>query len=216
MKKLDDQTMPSDVSNSALALEIRQRLKARNGTDGPAYLKPLKISGHKLSLRDATMADAAFIVDLRTNEQKARYISRTSADVAQQEQWLAKYALDDSQIYFIIQDAAGESVGTVRLYDQQADSFCWGSWILKPGAASSSALESALMVYHFALALGFRQAHFEVRKANESVWKFHERFGAKRISETEEDIHYSIAEAEIHASLGRYSKFLPRGISVEF
>ena len=72
------------------------------------------------------------------------------------------------------------------------------------------------MVYHYALALGFQRAHFDVRKANESVWKFHERFGAKKTGETAEDLHYSIAAIDIINSLNRYAKFLPRGIQILF
>jgi len=65
----------------------------------------------------------------------------------------------------------------------------------------SYAIESALLVYHFALGLGFECAHFDVRKANESVWKFHERFGALKSSETELDYFYRISNAAIRQSL---------------
>lgn len=50
-------------------------------------------------------------------------------------------------------------------------------------------MESALMVYAYAVDhLGSKAAHFEVRKGNERVWQFHERFGAVRTSET--DLEY--------------------------
>ena len=32
--------------------------------------------------------------------------------------------------------------------------------------------------------LGFKDAHFDVRKGNERIWQFHERFGARRNAET--------------------------------
>ncbi|MES2039080.1 MAG: GNAT family N-acetyltransferase [Pseudomonadota bacterium] len=195
---------------------IAGRLAELWGTAGPVFLKAQKIIGHKLIMRNATVADASYIVALRTDEQKSRFISSTSAEVKPQEQWLEKYASDDKQIYFIIQNMEGGDIGTVRLYDQQADSFCWGSWIIQAGSASSSSIESALMVYHYAMALGFQRAHFDVRKGNESVWKFHERFGAKRTGETAEDFHYSIAASEITSSLSKYAKFLPSGIQIQF
>lgn len=207
-------TFPASSAN--LSADIEKQFTAKGIKDRPAYLKAKKIGGHKLAFRDAVADDAAFIVALRTNEQKARYISQTSPDVAQQRLWLDNYAQDDRQVYFIIENNAQEPLGTVRLYDRQGDSFCWGSWILQAGAPSSSAIESALMVYHYALALGFRQAHFEVRKANESVWKFHERFGAIKNAETAEDFYYTIAAADIANSLDRYAKFLPKGITIEF
>ncbi|MFZ6870698.1 GNAT family N-acetyltransferase [Undibacterium sp. Di27W] len=206
----------AQIQAAALQAGLALRLADKGHASAPAYLKAEKVLGHKLSFRNATVADADYIVALRTDEQKSRFISSTSADVEAQKQWLEKYAHDDRQIYFIIQDMAGEKIGTVRLYDQQADSFCWGSWIIQAGAASSSSIESALMVYHYALALGFQQAHFDVRKANESVWKFHERFGAKKTGETAEDLLYTIAASDIVHSLDRYAKFLPRGIQIQF
>lgn len=216
---------PSTSSLSGISTQIQacaqqagiaQRLANLGLAGGPAFLKPQKITGHKLIMRNATVADASYIVALRTDEQKSRFISSTSADIKPQEQWLEKYALDDRQVYFIIQNMQGENIGTVRLYDQQADSFCWGSWIIQAGAASSSSIESALMVYHYGLALGFQSAHFDVRKGNESVWKFHERFGAIKTGESTEDFYYRIAASDISNSLGRYAKFLPTGIQIDF
>jgi RimJ/RimL family protein N-acetyltransferase len=180
----------------------------------PTFIKPKLVSGNNLTFRDATVDDAAFIVELRTDADKARFISATSPDVQKQIAWLANYAKDPSQIYFIIQDKAGAPVGTVRLYDQRNDSFCWGSWILKAGTPSSYSVESALIIYHYARELGFTRSHFDVRKENASVWKFHERFGAKRIEETDIDYFYNIDADAIAGSLQRYAKFLPDGISI--
>ena len=50
------------------------------------------------------------------------------------------------------------------------------------------------MVYAYAIDfLGFESAHFYVRKENTTVWKFHERFGAKRIGETHLDYFYHLS-----------------------
>ena len=71
------------------------------------------------------------------------------------------------------------------------------------------------MVYAFALDhLGFTAAHFDVRKGNERVWQFHERFGAARVGETELDYLYCLEQAEISESRRRYAKFLPHGVTV--
>ncbi len=180
----------------------------------PQFIKPQEVVGNNLVFRDANVGDAAFILELRTDADKAKYISETSADIQKQVAWLEKYVSDPSQIYFIIQDKDRTPVGTVRLYDQQGDSFCWGSWIMKAGAPSSYSIESALMIYHYARALGFTKSHFDVRKENTSVWKFHERFGARRISETDIDYFFAIDADAIAASLDRYAKFLPNGIRI--
>jgi RimJ/RimL family protein N-acetyltransferase len=178
--------------------------------------KALQVQGRTLTFRDATTDDAAFILSLRTNAEKSRYLSPVSGELSEQQAWLTRYANADDQAYFII-ESHGEPIGTVRLYDQQGDSFCWGSWILKDGRPSHAAMESALMVYAYALDhLGFAGAHFDVRKGNERVWQFHERFGAQRIGKTESDYLYKVQREAIVISRQRYLKFLDRTVSVTF
>lgn len=180
----------------------------------PNPRKPARIQGHRLVFRNARVTDAEFILGLRTDASKGRYLSATSPDVHAQADWLKRYQSDDSQVYFVIETREGESVGTVRLYDFVHDSFCWGSWILKEGAPHGCAVESALMVYRFARSIGFAKAHFSVRKANQSVWKFHERCGARRIGELEEDYLYEIDAEEIAAMEARFQKYLPSHIRI--
>jgi len=180
----------------------------------PRLRKAARVMGKTLAFRDAGPQDAAFILSLRTDPEKSRYLSATPADVAAQRAWLTRYAVADDQAYFII-DYQGAPVGTVRLYDAREYSFCWGSWILADGRPQQAAMESALMVYAYALDhLGFTAAHFDVRKGNERVWQFHERFGARRVAETELDYLYTLDQAAISESRRRYARFLPDGVTV--
>jgi hypothetical protein len=182
----------------------------------PRYVKPKAVRGHKLMFRDATVDDAEFILSLRTDETKNRYLSTTSADVQQQRDWLTRYATDDRQIYFIICTLDGKPVGTVRLYDQQGDSFCWGSWIKSDDAPSGFGVESALIIYDFALQLGFTRSHFQVSKGNDGVISFHLRFGAVQVAEFETEYHYEMSNDAIRGALAQYRKFLPDGAKVGF
>ena len=180
------------------------------------FVKPKYVTGLNLRFRRVDVNDAAFILNLRLDEKKSRHLSSTSADLAQQIKWLESCVQDDSQIYFIIENKLAEQFGTVRLYDRREDSFCWGSWILKEGCPAGFSVESALIVYEFALSLGFSRAHFDVRKQNVSVWRFHEKFGAKRVGETENDYLYEIDHSAISRSLQKYKRFLPDGIHIHF
>lgn len=180
----------------------------------PSFIKPRSVTGNKLIFRDARVDDAEFILSLRTDERKSKYLSSTSSDIGKQINWLEQYANDASQIYFIIQNEKCGRIGTVRLYDQQGDSFCWGSWIKKDGAPSGFGIESALIVYHFALHLGFEKAHFDVRKKNAAVCQFHERFGAVIVGQSEHDFYYTIDRQAIENILDKYKHFLPNGIAV--
>lgn len=182
----------------------------------PRYVKPKAVRGHKLVFRDATVDDAEFILSLRTDAAKNRYLSATSADVQQQRDWLTRYAADDSQLYFIICNLDGKPVGTVRLYDQQGDSFCWGSWIKSDDAPAGFGVESALIIYDYALQQGFRRAHFQVSKGNDGVISFHLRFGAVQVAEFETEYHYEMRHDAILGAMAQYRKFLPNGATVEF
>lgn len=178
--------------------------------------KAHRVCGKTLVFRDANLNDASFILDLRNDTKKSQFLSPVSADVIQQEKWLERYQQSIDQAYFIIEFQA-EPVGAVRLYDQRDESFCWGSWVLKNDLPKHVAIESALMVYAYAINhLGFKSAHFDVRKGNERVWNFHERFGAVRVGETDLDYLYQINLPAIKCAQNRYLKFLPNGVEVEF
>ena len=182
----------------------------------PSILKARRITGHRLEFRNAVVSDAEFILRLRTDEENCRFLSSTSPRLEEQISWLNNYELCSDQAYFVIINRQSERVGTVRLYDPLDTSFCWGSWIIDSNSESSHAIESALIVYHYAFRLGFDSSHFDVRRDNASVWRFHQRFGAVRIRETKDDYFYSIDHASIQHSLQRYSRFLPDGIDFSF
>ncbi len=182
----------------------------------PNLKKPKKIIGNNLIFRDAAEDDAEFILGLRTNKQKSRYLTTTSNRLSDQIDWLKSYQLASDQVYFVIEDKNNERVGTVRVYDVIESSFCWGSWILKDGVLSSFAIESALLTYHFALSLGFNSAHFNVRRCNHSVCKFHENFGAMRVAEDSENIAYTISLDAIESSLRKFKRYLPNPCLIEY
>ena len=181
----------------------------------PVIRKAQRLIGNQLILRNAEVSDAGFIVRLRTDPQKQRFISATSADLAQQIGWLEQYARTPREAYFIVENMAGDKVGTIRIYDPVGDSFCFGSWIMKDGAPVTYAVESVLIVYHYALdELSFNRSYFAVRKANRSVWQFMEKFGGVRTSETEVDYLYETQRAPVLESFQRYTHLLPNGIRV--
>ena len=179
----------------------------------PVIMQTKRLVGKSITLRNVTLEDAEFIVSLRTDMQKGKFLSPTSNDVEQQRKWIGNYLRGEGQAYFIITDLENKPYGTVRMYDQQGRSFCWGSWILTKAAPSNYAIESALLIYLYALNLGFESAHFDVRKGNASVIKFHERFGATLINETADDYYYEISKENILQSLEKFKKYMPDNLS---
>ena len=181
----------------------------------PSIRKARAITGNDYTLRNAETRDAQFILALRNDEGKRRYISATANDLELQIGWLKDYERDMSQAYFVIETTAGEPAGTIRMYDQKDDSFCFGSWIVKRGVPAVCAVESVLILYHYAIdVLGFSRSYFAVRKPNRSVWRFMENFGAKRSGETAADFLYETTREPVLRAFARYARYLPRPIQV--
>jgi RimJ/RimL family protein N-acetyltransferase len=182
----------------------------------PKIVKAAWVRGRTLRFRNATSEDAAFIHSQRLDDEKSRHLSKVSSDLEAQQAWLEAYSRRGGEAYFIILSSDDQPIGTVRLYDARGESFCWGSWILAKGSPKHAAIESALMVYAYGIDhLGFSAAHFQVRKANESVWQFHERFGARRVADDGFDHEYELAGSEIATARRRYARYLAEGVVVE-
>jgi RimJ/RimL family protein N-acetyltransferase len=182
----------------------------------PQVRKAGRVLGHTLVLVDAGVPFAGFIHALRTDESRARYLHATSPALADQVAWLQAYARRDHEAYFVVETRKGEALGTVRLMAAQGHTFSWGSWLLKRGAPATAAIESALMVYAYALdVLGFHDCEVHVHADNTRVRAFHERLGAVLASQDDMDVRYCLSHAAIRATLARYTRFLPNGITVE-
>ena len=167
------------------------------------------ITGKTINLRSVRLDDASFILALRLNPELSANLSQTDPDLGRQVAWIDNCLKDLLQFYFIIEDKSNCAFGTVRIYDLQADSFCWGSWILQPNAPRLVAIESALLVYEFGFyELGFIQSHFDVRKGNTRVLEFHKRLGAKIIGETDLDYLFRYPLESYESVRPRYLKLL--------
>ena len=161
-----------------------------------------------IQFRLVELDDAEYIYHLRSAPNLNQHLSATSGGVEKQRRWLVDYKQDEAdrkQFYFIIQRLNGTSCGTVRLYDFRDDSFCWGSWILDQSKTLSAALESAVLVYRFGFnELGFCKSHFDVRKENKAVIKFHKRFGAVQIDEDRDNYYFELGKNSVNEAIQRF------------
>jgi RimJ/RimL family protein N-acetyltransferase len=88
------------------------------------------------------MEDAAFIVHLRTDPARSRFLHATSGDIQAQEHWIAEYLKRSDEYYFIIEEmCSGQPVGTISIYnyDRAANSAEWGRWVTLPRSAAGTA-----------------------------------------------------------------------------
>lgn len=166
-------------------------------------------------LRLVREEDAAFICSLRNDDRLNAYISKSTADIEAQRQWINNYKKKESdkkEFYFIIcKNGNDQPIGTVRLYDfrENPKSFCWGSWILNENKTKYAAVESALLVYEAGFTfLDFEQSHFEVMKGNDKVHSFHLKMGAQKISEDEVNEYYIFPKERYLENKIQYLKFL--------
>lgn len=176
--------------------------------NSPFIKKASYIKGRNTVLRNATEDDAEFILSLRLDSNKNKYLSKTAIELQAQQQWLISYKISNDQAYFVIEDLMTNPIGTVRIYDAKSNSFCWGSWILKPNAPFYFAMESAMLIYDYCFRiLGFKQSHFDVRKANQKVVKFHLNTGAKIVSEDEINYYFIFTNEDFMGFKSKYSRF---------
>ena len=170
------------------------------------------IYGKNINMRTVEIEDAEFIYNMRQNQNKTKYLSKVTGTVESQKEWIKNYKQrEDKQkeFYFLIESKNSEKLGLVRMYDFNNDSFCWGSWLIKENAPKTTAIESALQIYEFGFyKLGFERSHFDVRKENNKVVSFHQRFGAKIIDEDSLDYFFNFEKSDYEIIKQKYKRYL--------
>ena len=156
-----------------------------------------KLIGKYVTLREVTVDDAEFILSLRCDENKSKFLHKTEYNLENQIAYIKKYFEIPDEWYFIIENKECEKIGTYRIYDVQGDSFCIGRWLMIDGVSPAESFESdwLLRMYGFDV-LGFKKIHFDVRKGNKKVIAFHKMVGARITGETELDWLWEITRDE--------------------
>ncbi|MBQ8346316.1 MAG: GNAT family N-acetyltransferase [Alphaproteobacteria bacterium] len=151
------------------------------------------IEGKYVNLREAEIEDAAFILSLRCDEKKARFLHKTENNLEKQIEYLKRYKTLDNEWYFIIENKQHTPLGTSRMYDVRGTQYTGGSWLMKDGSLPEETLEGAILARRMAFEeLGFEKDCFDVRKANKKVVRFHKLWGSKIVSENEIDYFFEM------------------------
>lgn len=137
------------------------------------------MEGYAFRLRPITDADAALVVELRSNPELNRYLHASSNRVEDQLDWLASYYERAGDYYFVIERRSnGIPEGVVALYNINliSNSGEWGRWILKHG--SLAAVESAYLIYRTAFEFfGLSNVFCCTVAENVKVVSFHDSCG---------------------------------------
>lgn len=142
----------------------------------------VNVIGHGFRLRPIGDADAEFVLSLRGNRDKSRYLHPISGGLEGQLRWLSAYYSRPGDYYFVVEKISdGNSEGLISIYDVREieKTAEWGRWILVPG--SIAATESAWLIYRVAF------EHLELSSVvcrtvadNAQVVSFHESCGIRR------------------------------------
>ena len=170
------------------------------------------IQGKNINLRPARVEDSKFILSLRLQKHNTQYLSQVENDLVKQQAWLENYQQKEQknlEYYFVIENKHHENLGLVRVYDLQPNSFCWGSSLIKDNVPKTTAIESALLVYEFGFGkLNYKQSHFDVRKGNDRVIAFHQRFGANITHEDELNYYFNYLLEDYVQIKQKYKRYL--------
>ncbi|MBP7949277.1 MAG: GNAT family N-acetyltransferase [Verrucomicrobiales bacterium] len=164
-------------------------------------------------LRPVTVADAALVVELRSQPRARRFLGHTSGDVDAQRAWLEAYQARHSRgedYYFRLDDAeTGRAAVLFRIYEVvPAQHFTWGSWIAAPDAPAWAAMASWLASFDF----GFFQlrcptAFFRTMTDNVKTLSFMQRFNSKHLHTAEGHEHFSLEAATYYEASLAFQKF---------
>lgn len=161
--------------------------------------------GKYTNIRLVREDDAEFILSLRCDEQKSKYLHKTEYNVDKQKEYIKNCLSKDNEWYFIIENKKQEPIGTYRIYDLKDDSFCIGSWLMIDNCSPIDMMEGEYLAKMFAFkATGFNKFHFDVRKDNKKVIRYHKMMGAKVVGETELDYLFECTKEDYLNNIKKY------------
>lgn len=167
------------------------------------------IVGKFVNLREVTVNDAKFILDLRCNEKKSKYLHKTEYNIENQINYIKHYLTLDDQWYFIIENKENKPLGTIRIYDVEGKQYTGGSWLMVDEASVQETIEGELLLNDFAFnQLGFEVDKYDVRKGNKKVVRFHKQKGARIVDENDIDYFFELTKDEFNCWKDKMLKVL--------
>lgn len=137
-----------------------------------------------LVIRLVNEGDAEFIVSLRNDPSKARFISKTSSRVKDQINWIREYKKREAlgSDYYFIYEYCGKRAGVNRIYNITSDSFIHGSWLFSNDVPPYCPLAAAVIAREVAfecLSLSIENDTAGIHEDNIGVLQFAEFMGVE-------------------------------------
>ena len=169
------------------------------------------ISKFNIKLRLVEESDAEFIVDIRTDSSKSKFISFTNSNIEEQKKWIREYKnreKAEEEFYYIAIDENDEKFATYRLYNKNNNSIEVGSFVSKPFykiALNVIKVDVILKTYVFEV-LGYNSLNFEVRKNNKSVIIYHNKFKPQLTKEDDLNYYFKLEKDSFFANKNKFEK----------
>ncbi len=143
-----------------------------------------ELDRYGLHVRLVREEDAEFIVSLRTNPIKARYINSTSTSVDDQRKWIKEYKEreQEGKDYYFIYLYNGKLAGVNRIYYIEDNHFIHGSWIFSDDVPPYCSLAAGIIAREIAFdTLGLENEidTVGIHKDNQSVLQYVRTLGAE-------------------------------------
>ena len=174
---------------------------------------------HLLQVIFAKENDAEFILGLRTNPYKNKYLNYTEPNLENQIIWLNEYKTREErgeELYYIIYEN-NIPVGTIRIYNINENECTTGSWLFSSNTYQLTPIISELLIYEIVYnILKKSTVLFDVRKENKKVVTYHKLKRITLINEDEENFYYSMSRAEWEESKMKIFNLMGVKIDVDF
>jgi hypothetical protein len=174
---------------------------------------------HLLQVIFAKENDAEFILGLRTNPYKNKYLNYTEPNLENQIIWLNEYKTREErgeELYYIIYEN-NIPVGTIRIYNINENDCTTGSWLFSSNTYQLTPIISELLIYEIVYnILKKSTVLFDVRKENKKVVTYHKLKRITLINEDEENFYYSMSRAEWEESKMKIFNLMGVKIDVDF
>jgi RimJ/RimL family protein N-acetyltransferase len=148
----------------------------------------IRLEGFAYSLRPVELADAEFIVSVRTPE-RSRFMHDIDRTIQAQRDWIARHFERPGEYYFVIErkdTGSPEALSSLLTPDPESRSIQWGRFITRPG--SRAGVEAAIFMHRAAFdVLGFDQIWGDVIADNQKMLAycdsiFHDPIGRVQLS----------------------------------
>lgn len=169
------------------------------------------LSKYNIKLRLVEETDSDFIIKLRTDASKSRFISETNSDLEKQKLWIKEYKKREfrgEEYYFIAVDENNEEFATYRLYNKTKESIEIGSFVSKPKYDNPiNIIKVDILLKSFVFnEMNYSQLNFEVRRENKSVLNYHKKFNPILVNEDELNSYFVLERVAFMANKIKFEK----------